>query len=657
MGFPPSTPAALNNQQRILQSRFPPARAHDEDEVRSTTGSTASWIEVPTGEEAPDSDGLEIPPADLRVGASNKMDPIPEHGPNAPSMAPPPLHTAPVTQAARNFVDHTNEPAAARRLRKQQEMAQRKGKRGAKFVQLGAHNACNIALPHHIQQIGSRQGERSIMVLDHRDLRLQSPYQGWLLDEILTNAGSRINIQSDARLVRSPTTGYHCNMFMMKTLDNFKLVIAGSMTSYGSVPCGKWDSATGEVLSHDAFQPFRWPVMRNDSPTWVDFKIKLEGHLLVHLELRGYRSDQDMSVQINHVSDNIQWLLQETAFIPTCVVTVFQGWRVCACSWEVGGRIYAISEGGIVVALDYPLCHMEIRLVATSSADAFGQDADRLEFRFYSAADRLDVACSACAAPPSWLIVSRVSGPTLIKNATWCRNHMARIEGPDQALQLSQLASIHAHWTVEMECHSEEDTGPRISAIAVESNPNNLHLISECPLFRKQQAIVEKEALAVQAHDPAKEQATAILPPITGGPAVQPAGNNTASMKALTGDVVGDQARYPHRGVSLSEQDVSVTAPGVPPEGSFAQGSMLAPSRRTLDQRRGETVDFSAMTPSIFVDRVKNMNMAGSSSSGEVTQKQEITIEFLGGSLDGSGEGGSTPSQPRSYGPPTMGGK
>ena len=272
-GFPPA-PSALSNQQRILQSRFPPARSRDEDEVRSTTGSVSSWVEVPAGEEAPDSDGLEMPSADLRLGTANKMDPIPEHGPNAPSMAPPQLHTAaPVTQAARNFVDHTNEPAAARRLRKQQEMAQRKGRRGARFVQLGAHDACNIALPPHIQQVGSGQGERSIMVLDHRDLRLQSPFQGWLLDEILTNAGARINIQSDARLVRSPTTGYHCNMFMLKTLDNFKLVIAGSMTSYGSVPCGKWDSATGEVLSHDAFQPFRWPVMRNDSPTWVDFKI------------------------------------------------------------------------------------------------------------------------------------------------------------------------------------------------------------------------------------------------------------------------------------------------------------------------------------------------------------------------------------------------
>ena len=425
------------------------------------------------------------------------------------------------------------------------------------------------------------------------------------------------------------------------------------MTSYGSVPCGRWDSETGEVLSHDAFQPFRWPLMRNDSPTWVDFKIKLEGQLLVHLELRGYRSDQDMSVQINHVSDSILWLLQENAFIPTFVVTVFQGWRVCACSWEVGGRIYAISEGGIVVALDYPVCHVEIRFVATSSADAFGQDADRLEFRFYSAADRLDVACSTCAAPPSWLIVSRVSGPTLIKNANWCRNHMARIEGPDQTLQLSQLASVHAHWTAEMEAKSEDEMGPRISAIAVESNPNNLHLISESPLFRKDNAIVGREALAVQAHDPSTEQATAVLPPIAGGPAVQPKGNRTASiMKALTGSSTGEQV-YPHRGVALAEQEVSVTAPGVPPDGRIAQGQILTPARRTLDQRRGGSVDFSA-TPAAFVEQVKKMSTAGSSATSSSSPQKEIEIEFLSGSLDGSGDG-STSSAPRSFAPPKPG--
>ena len=650
MGFPP---AALNKQQKILESRFPPtgrSAQTQEDDMRSNAGSISSWINVPA-DDGEESDGLEFPPGDLRV---SRMDPIPEQAPSAAAPPPPVQTAAPVTQAARNFVDHVNEPAAARRLRKQQEMAGRKGKRGARFVQLGAHNACNIALPPHIQQVGSGQGERSIMVLDHRDQRLQSPFQGWLLDEILTNAGARINILSDSRLVRSPTTGYHCNLFMLKTLDNFKLVIAGSMTSYGSVPCGKWDSDTGDVLSHAAFQPFRWPLMRNDSPTWVDFKLKLEGQLLVHLELRGYRSDQDMSVQINHVADNILWLLQENAFIPTCVVTVFQGWRVCACSWEVGGRIYAISEGGIVVALDYPLCHMEIRFVATSSADAFGQDADRVEFRFYSAADRLDVACSTCAAPPSWLIVSRVSGPTLIKNAQWCRNHAARIEGPDQTLQLSQIASVHAHWTAEMEARSEDDTGPRISAIAVESSPNNLHLISESPLFRKDHAIVGKEALAVQAHDPATERATAVLPPITGGPAVQPKGNHTASMKALTGSSTGEQV-YPHRGVALSEQEVSVTAPGVPPDRVLSQGQTLTPARRTLDQRRSETLDMSAMTPAVFVDQVRKMNAAGSTAASSGVSTNEIQIEYLGGSPDGSG-GASTSSQPQSFAPPKPGG-
>ena len=650
--------SAFANQQRILQSRFPPARTHDDD-AQSSTGSVSSWINVdptvdnqdPWAERVEEEDdGLELPPADLRFSRV-PLDPIPEQ----PQVAPPPMPpstAAPVTQAARNFVDQVNEPPASRRLRRQQELAQKKGKKGARFVQMGAHNACNISLPTHIQQVGSGQGERSIMVLDHRDQRLQSPFQGWLLDEILTNANARINVLSDSRLVRSPTTGYHCNIFMMKTLDNFKLILAGSMTSYGSVPCGRWDAETGSVLSHAAFQPFRWPIMRNDSPTWVDVKVKLEGQLVVHLELRGYRSDSDMSVQINHVTDTILWPLQETPFIPTFVVTIFQGWRVCAVSWEVGGRIYAISEGGIVVALDFPLCHVELRLVATSSADAFGQDADRLEFRFYSAADRLDVACSNCTVPPSWLVVSRVSGPTLIKNARWCRDHMARVESPDQTLQLSQLASVHAHWTAEMEVQEEDGTGPRISAIAVESNPSNLHLISESPLFRKEQAIVEKEALAIQAHDKSKEQATAVLPPIAGGPVVQPATAFTPNMKALTGQSVAEQAVYPHRGVTLAPTDVSLTEPGVPPVQGPVAGQPLVPARRSLDQRRNEMVDHSAMTPAGFVDHVRRMQ-SGSSGSAHRPDREELHIEFVD-ARDGSEM--STPAEPHSFAPVAPGG-
>ena len=93
----------------------------------------------------------------------------------------------------------------------------------------------------------------------------------------------------------------------------------------------------------------------------------------------------------------------------------------------------------------------------------------------------LNVACSTCSVPPTWLVVSRVSGPTLIKNAQWCRDHYARVESPDQTLHLSQLASVHAHWTVSVEAAHEEETGPRISAVSVESNPKNMHLIAESP--------------------------------------------------------------------------------------------------------------------------------------------------------------------------------
>ena len=125
-------------------------------------------------------------------------------------------------------------------------------------------------------------------------------------------------------------------------------------------------------------------------------------------------------------------------------------------------------------------------------------------------------------------------------------------------------------------------------------------------------------------------------------------------MKALTGSATGEQV-YPHRGVALSEQEVSVTAPGVPPDRVLSQGQTLTPARRTLDQRRNEAVDLSAMTPSVFVDQVRKMNAAGSSSASSEVGPQEIEIEYLSGSLDGSGEA-STSSQPRSFAPPKPGG-
>ena len=337
-------PGAFAQQQRIIQSRFPPAAAAPSydawNDVWNDDQSESSWSTV-TAEQGEGAD---------QTSGHNKMDPIPEAGSFVPPTrdVPPPPATpnvwsqpqAPAMQAARNFVDHTNEPPASRRLRRQQENASRNGRRGVRYVQLGAHNAVNIELPNHVQQVGSKQGERSILVLDHRDQRLQSPFQGWLLDEILTNAAARINILSDSRLVRSPTTGYHCNLFLIKTLANVKVVFAGCMTSYESVTCGKWDSETAKVLSHPAFQPFRWPLMFNDSPTWVDVKVKLEGILLIHLELRGYRSDRDMTVQLNSVTDALLEILNDLSRVEGGVL--FMGSRrspLCSFGRRSGGLL------------------------------------------------------------------------------------------------------------------------------------------------------------------------------------------------------------------------------------------------------------------------------------------------------------------------------
>ena len=147
-------------------------------------------------------------------------------------------------------------------------------------------------------------------------MRITSPFQGWLLDEILLNAQSGINILSDRQLLRSPNNGYHMNIFYVRAMDGYKFILVGSMTSYGTVPCARWDSETGDVLSHAAFQPFRWPLMRDDSSTWVDVKVKIEGQLLLHLELRGYRSNQDMTVQLNYINDGLIISLRDELFVP-----------------------------------------------------------------------------------------------------------------------------------------------------------------------------------------------------------------------------------------------------------------------------------------------------------------------------------------------------
>eukprot|EP00435_Cladocopium_sp_Y103_P030717 s2614_g7.t1 len=564
------------------------------DDSASAVGSAASWSVVHDGQQGGSVQGhaqgqvpVPKPPPPGFAPSGPAFDSVPEKpaqadtdsdegppqdwtgGPGQQSHFP---AAAPATQAARQVLGSAQKQAE--KLASQKARAKKRGG-------------------------GRGENERSVLIIDSRDKRIQSPFQNWLLDEILLNAQSGVNILSDRQLIRSPNSGYHMNLFYVRTIDGYKLILIGSMTSYGTVPCARWDKETGEVMKHQAFQPFRWPMMTNESSTWVDVKLKVEGDLLLHLELRGYRSDDDMTVQMNYLNDEMVSQLDTYLFVPSCVVTIFQGWRVIATSFEVGGRLYACSDGGVVVAMDFPLCHFEIRLTATSSADSIGMDADRLEFRFRSSGDRLDVACSQVVVPSTWLVVSRVSGPTLIKNARWCRENHARIEGPDQTMQLSQLAGVHAHWTASIEATSIEEVGPRIGAVDVGTHPGNLHLTCESPLFKAEQKIVPKDALALQFHDVEAEQLTTVLPPVTGGPSVVPASSTSGLLRALAGPSSQSITVAPK-----AQGQVSLNEPGQASEAMVQAGGTVHAQRRSLEVRRAEMMSNASVTPQAFLDRV-----------------------------------------------------
>ena len=186
------------------------------------------------------------------------------------------------------------------------------------------------------------------------------------------------------------------------------------------------------------------------------------------------------------------------------------------------------------------------------------------------------------------------------------------MEGPDQALQFSQLAAIHAHWTTKIEASSIDDTGPRVSAIAVESNPVNVHLVCESPLFKKDRAIVHAEALALQCHDPLEEVVANILPPIVDGPAVQPVEDAPKLLPVLQGP--SPAGCVPLAPVSSAKP--SMTDPGqAPPPGSLTGGAM-APPRRSMEQRRSDPIDCSAMTPHAFVEAARGYGSNWPPASG-----------------------------------------
>ena len=68
--------------------------------------------------------------------------------------------------------------------------------------------------PEFVEQVVVEEEDptrNSLLVVDSRDERLLSPFQNWLLSEIMSNAASSINVLTERDRVMPPNSGYHCS--------------------------------------------------------------------------------------------------------------------------------------------------------------------------------------------------------------------------------------------------------------------------------------------------------------------------------------------------------------------------------------------------------------------------------------------------------------
>ena len=165
----------------------------------------------------------------------------------------------------------------------------------------------------------------SLLVVDNRDERIISPFQNWLVEEIISNAASSINVLTERDQVMPPNSGYHCSLFANYTLDGIKAVLLFTMSSRTGGPCAQWDSYASKALSHPAFQPFTWPVMFDTSATYVDVKVFKGNEVLFHWVFQGYRSDSDLSVQQQFCDEVLIRTANEGWFRPLIVISVLRG--------------------------------------------------------------------------------------------------------------------------------------------------------------------------------------------------------------------------------------------------------------------------------------------------------------------------------------------
>ena len=462
----------------------------------------------------------------------------------------------------------------------------------------GAHNPYEVQLPRFLSTVITNDDNdwSSIMMVDKRDDRLVSPFQAWLVSEIMANSASSINVLTERDQVMPPNSGFHMSLFANYTLDGIKAVLAVSIDSTSGSMCGGWDPPTARALSHPAFQPFSWPMLRETSASYTDLKIYNGNEILFHWVFRGFRADTDLTVQQQFVDEVLVRDVHRGKPRLSAVVAVFVGWRVTVMSFECGGRTYAVGPKGSVVAGDNARSRWELRVCSRASDEAVGNDADRVEFRFRDANNRLDLKCARTSVPGTWLTVSHISGPTLIRTIQDVRQARARVEGPEQTEQFAQLAAIHQDWWTARVASSPEDAGARVEFVG-DLEEGNFHVIAMSSLLACNSEVVPTVALAEMQHDRVVRPAPVGPMALTGDAWLHAA---EEVERGSTPRAAGDQIEVRER--TSKELDLRSFSQGQPGTGGHRVDEDRDMARR--DRRFARST--SQLTPELFANMVES---------------------------------------------------
>ena len=109
------------------------------------------------------------------------------------------------------YAGYPNQPRGHWGGQNQHDRGERRGRRdrGDRFPP-AAHNPYEVRLPKHIESIATCEDDDrkiSIIMVDTREERIVSPFQAWLVREIMTNSSRSINFLTERDQVMPPSPG------------------------------------------------------------------------------------------------------------------------------------------------------------------------------------------------------------------------------------------------------------------------------------------------------------------------------------------------------------------------------------------------------------------------------------------------------------------